>query len=145
MLSSRVAKAAAIAVASCAMVLGAGGSPAHAARYIEQSGGFSCDSRLVRVAPPRVYAAYGLERAAWGINVQRWSGTYWYAYTSSTHLASFNYWGFNMSGWTGNRYVNNRMNVPVSHPGFYRVSSAVVAPGVQSEVWVAGGNYCQMA
>jgi len=35
--------------------------------------------------------------------------------------------------------------VPVSHPGFYRVSSAVVAPGVQSEVWVAGGNYCQMA
>ena len=144
MFRSRIAVAAVVAT-SCAVLLGAAGTPAYAARYIEQSSTFSCDSRLVRVAPPRVYANYGLERAAWGITIQRWSGTYWYEYTTSTHLASFNYGGFNMSGWTGNRYVNNRMNVPVFHPGYYRVVSGVVAPGVQSEIYVLGGNWCQMA
>jgi hypothetical protein len=146
---------AAAATAALLLALGAllalSAAPASAARSIAQSGGFSCANGLVKVSPPRVYADWGrTEQAFWLVSVERWNGSAWTTQASSAQVGSFNYYGQSVTSWSahstsrGGWYNNNVLNVPVAYQGYYRVASAVSAPGVSSAIYVAGGAYCWM-
>jgi hypothetical protein len=147
---ARVAIAALLLAFAALALLNA--APASAARSYTQSGGFYCSGNLVRISPPRVYADWGrTEQAFWAVQLERWNGTQWAAYTTSAQVGSFNYYGVSVTSWSahatsrGGWYYNNYLNVPVSHTGAYRVISALAAPGVSSAIYVAGGAYCTIS
>jgi hypothetical protein len=149
--SHAVVATAALVLAFAALAL-LNAAPASAARSYTQSGGFYCSGNLVRVSPPRIYADWGrTEQAFWSVQLERWNGTQWAAYTTSSHYGSFNYYGTNVTSWSvhptsrGGWYNNNYLNVPVSHAGAYRVISALAAAGVSSAIYVAGGAYCTIS
>jgi len=125
-----------------------GTSPAEAAARIDGPAGFSCDSRLVRVSPPRVWASYGTEQVLWKSVIERWDSynKRWYQYAVYDSWSSFNYFGQSVTSWSGGRYVNSRMNLPVYHPGYYRVGAIVAGNqgGVTYSNYVAGGGWCYM-
>ena len=88
------------------------------------------------------------ETVVWLITLERWNGRAWARYSQSSFVARFDYYGKNTAGWsvsntrTGGRFINSRMQVPVSHRGYYRVGSAVAAPGISNAVYVGSGSYC---
>jgi len=134
--------------AGCVVMVGAGAPSASASRYIEQSPGYSCDSRQVRVSPPKV-GADRTEAAVWSIYVQRSDGSQWYTYSVSSYYAAFDFYGRNNSGWSvfntnvGGRFINSRMNIPVYHSGYYRVYSAVATNNQSAGAWISP-SYCYM-
>jgi hypothetical protein len=143
-----------LATAALLVALGAllasSASPASAATQIAQSANFICGNGRIAVSPPRVWANYGrTEQVVWIIAIERWNGARWYRYSTSSYIASFNHFGSSPTSWSmfntrnGGRYINSRMQVPISHRGSYRVGSAVAAPGRTSAVYVGGpSNYC---
>jgi opacity protein-like surface antigen len=139
-------------LAVLAALLAASAGQASAATYIEQPTTFSCGNALVSIPPVRVWATR-TEQVVWGITLERWNGSGWVRYSQSSYWASFNSFGQNVTpqyAWilygsnTGARYNNNRLNEPVRHQGYYRVISAVAAPGLGSTVYIGGGSYCWM-
>jgi hypothetical protein len=140
---TRLASTAALAVA----LVGAAANPASAARSAEHPTGYSCANRQIAIPPARVLSNPGRpEQLVWGLNVERWNDARWVAYSNWYFMATFNYYGQNVTGWTGGRFVNSRMRIPVSHAGYYRVGSAIAAPGISSAVYIAGaGASCRMA
>lgn len=127
-------------------LLASSATPASAARSIQQSPGFYCENAVVKVSPPRVYATAQPEQVLWRIGIQRWDASrqQWYAYKTTDHLSTFDYYGRSLTSW-GIQFVNSRLNVSVYHQGFYRVASTVVASGGgTSAVLVGGGQYCQV-
>jgi hypothetical protein len=140
---ARLLSTAAVAVA----LTGAAASTASAARQVEHPGGYSCANRQIAIPPARVWSNHGRpEQAFWVIGIERWNGSRWVSYSSWKFVATFNFYGQNVTGWTGGRFVNSRMRIPVSHGGAYRVGSALAGPGHSSARYIAGaGAYCQMA
>ena len=120
-------------------------APASAARSYQQPQGFHCENALVKVSPPRVWASGNVpEQVLWTLRVDWYNGSQWVHHRTTHSWSTFNYYGQSLTSWSGGRFVNSRYNVPVSYRGYYRVSSHLSAPGVNSAVWVAGGNYCWM-
>jgi hypothetical protein len=136
--------------AATVTVLGALASPAAAATKIQHPSSYVCSNATVAVAPARVWATPGrTEQVVWLIQLDRWNGRAWKRYSQVAYVGSFNHFGMNVTGWsmyntrTGGRFINSRMNVPVSHRGYYRVASGVSAPGLSSAVYVGGARaYC---
>ena len=143
-----------VIAAAAALVVAAGvaASPASAARALQQSANYTCGNAQVGVSPPRVWSNHGRpEQVVWLITVDRWVNGAWYTYSQASFRATFDYYGRNVTGWTmfntrtGGRFINSRMNMPVAYRGYYRVGSAVAAPGRSSAVYVGGGNnHCFM-
>ena len=79
--------------------------------------------------PPRIWSSYNRpEQVAWIIGIERWSSVRkeWYSYGPSfTTWSSFNWYGQGLTSWSGGRFVNSKLNLPVSHVGYYRVGAAV--------------------
>jgi hypothetical protein len=125
-------------------------SPASAARHLEQAANYTCDNAQVAVSPPRVWASGNRpEMTFWLIQLERWNGRAWTRYSQASFNALFDYYGRSVNSWSvhntrnGGRYINSRMRIPVSHRGYYRVASSVVAPRVGNAVYVGGSrNYC---
>jgi hypothetical protein len=140
---TRLLSTAAVAVALTA----ATASTASAARQVEHPTGYSCANGQIAIPPARVWSNPGRpEQVFWVLGIERWNGARWVGYSNWKFVSTFNYYGQNVTGWTGGRFVNSRMRIPVAHRGFYRVGSALAAPGHSSAVYIAGaGAYCQMA
>ncbi len=120
--------------------------PASALSSITPPGGFQCEryDNKLSVSPPRVWASNRTEQVGWGVDVQRWNGSSWVLYSRNLFYSSFNVFGQSMTSWTGGWYANSTMNIPVSHRGYYRLSSAVMGNqgGATWQGLVDGGAYC---
>lgn len=129
-----------------AFVVASPAQPASAARSITGPDNLVCEryDNKLSVSAPRVWASYRTEQVLWLVTLERWDGFQWVTYSTYSFYASFNTYGQNVTGWTGGWYVNNTMNIPVYHAGYYRMLSFV--GGVQGgAIWndfVSGGNYC---
>jgi hypothetical protein len=144
----RFAKLMTITVLATMVVMLGPTSPASAARAMNGPEGPYCGLYAARVsmAPPRVWASYRTEQVRWISEIQRWDSNNkrWYIYATYTSWSSFNYYGQSVTSWSGGNYVNNRMNLPVSHRGYYRVHADVrgTQGGVYWNALVGGGSYC---
>lgn len=146
---------AAVSIASAATLVTGTATPAAAARSIAPPSGYTCGGGIIAVAPPRVWASNRTEQVAWLNAVQRWDDRrqVWYTYATYVHYASFTTLGQSPTSWSmgntnrGGRYINSRMNLTVSHQGYYRVAAAINGSqgGVTSTGFVAGPDaYCWM-
>ena len=110
---------------------------------------FSCGTytaRTLHIGPPRAWASYGTEQVVWLVGIQRYNGSRWYAYDTFRTWTSFNYYGQGVTYWSGGYFHNNRLNLRVSHPGYYRVNSVIggTQGGQRWSGFLMGGDYCYM-
>jgi hypothetical protein len=83
----------------------------------------------------------------WSNQIQRWDGTRWYRYGNPfSSWSSFNYYGQGVTRWSGGRFVNSTLNLPVSQPGYYRVAAVINGNqgGVDWAGFIREGAYCYM-
>jgi hypothetical protein len=122
--------------------------PASAASSITPASNLICEryDNKLSISPPRVWASYRTEQVGWGVTIQRWNSNRrtWVNYSTNYFYGSFNYYGMNVTSWSGGWYHNNTMNIPVYRSGYYRAYSAVMGNqgGVRQEGWVSGGGSC---
>jgi len=132
-------------------------APAAAARQITPPQWFACGTYYpgtISIGPPRIWSSYNRpEHVIWQIQIQRYSGSYWYPYGKPyiTH-STFNWYGQSPTSWaaeptsTGGRYVNSALHLRVGHVGWYRL--AVAIGGTDSSYkwigFVRGGARCYM-
>ncbi len=111
---------------------------------INLPGGFYCSGGRVLISPPRIWATYGTTPVQWAIVIQRYNSStrQWYTYTGFTSYSSFNIYGQSVTSWSGGRFVNSYMQIPVYQTGYYRVATSVAAVDGYRSGWVSGGNYC---
>ncbi len=109
------------------------GAPAQAARQITPPPNYFCGNyfdRTISIIPPRIWSSYNRpEQVAWISRIERWSSARkeWYLYSEPfVTWSSFSWYGQSLTSWSGRRFVNSKLNLPpVSHPGYYRVGSAI--------------------
>ncbi len=141
-----------IAAASLALVA----APADAARQITPPGNYFCGdyySRTISIIPPRIWSSYNRpEQVVWVSQIERWNSVRreWYDYGNRFFTwSSFNWYGQSLTSWSGkpNRFHNSKLNLPVDHPGYYRVAAAIDGNqgGVKWGGYIAGQSaYCYM-
>jgi hypothetical protein len=128
-------------------------APADAARQITPPPNYFCGDYIpgtISIIPPRIWSSYNRpEQVAWVIGIERWNNVRreWYTYGASyTAWSSFNWYGQSLTSW-GRRFVNSKLNLPVSHAGYYRVGAAIQGNqgGVKWGGYIAGASaYCYM-
>lgn len=130
------------------------GAPAQAARQITPPPDYFCGNYLPRrisIIPPRIWSSYNRpEQVVWISRIERWSSTRkeWYLYSDPfTTWSTFNWYGQSLTSW-GRHFSNSKLNLPpVSHPGYYRVGSAIQGNqgGVKWGGYIGGANaHCYM-
>ena len=128
-------------------------APAVAARSITPPQWFACGTYYagrISIGPPRVWSSYRRpEQVVWVTQIQRWNGSRWYNYGKQyTTWSTFNYYGQSLTSWSGNpnRYVNSKLNLPVTHRGYYRVASSINGNqgGVTWSGFINRGASCYM-
>ena len=140
--------ATALAAVVSALLLVPGAS---AARHIVGPQWLQCGTyayRTLHIGPPRIWASERTEQVVWEIGIQRYNSSTrrWYAYDQFETWSSFNYYGQGVTPWAGGYFHASRLNLPVSHPGYYRVNSVIggTQGGVRWSGFVMGGDYCYM-
>ena len=83
----------------------------------------------------------------WTSQLQRWNGQWWSDYYPFTTWSSFNYYGQGVTAWTGGRFHNSTLNLPVMHSGYYRVAAAINGSqgGVTWTGYIGGGAHCYIS
>jgi hypothetical protein len=107
-------------------------APAQAARQINPPPNYFCGdyyTRTISIIPPRIWSSYNRpEQVLWVIGIERWNNVRqeWYKYGPSIKTwASFNSYGQGVTSWSGGRFANSKLNLSVSHAGYYRVGAAI--------------------
>jgi len=133
-----------------------GSAPAEAARQITPPQGFACGTyypATISISPPRVWASANRpEQVLWGIQIQRWNGTRWYAYGPQyLFWSTFNYYGQSPTSWSvyntssGGWYTNSKLHLPVKHVGYYRLAVSISSNGGGNWAgFVGDGAHCYM-
>jgi hypothetical protein len=102
-------------------------------------------SRTISIIPPRVWSSYNRpEQVAWVTQIERWNYVRreWYNYGAQFRTwSTFNWYGQSLTSW-GHRFVNSKLNLPVSHPGYYRVGVSIggTQGGVRWTGYIGGPN-----
>lgn len=137
------------ALALVATVFSLAAAPADAARQINPPSNYFCGNyytRTISIVPPRIWSSYNRpEQVLWVIGIERWNYVRqeWYAYGAQFKTwSSFNWYGQSLTSWSGGRFVNSKLNLPVSHAGYYRVGVAIGGNqgGVKWAGYIAGEN-----
>jgi hypothetical protein len=114
---------------------------------------FSCSEGVISIQPMRVYPANGgTEQVVWVLNLERWDGSAWVNWTTTSYVTTFGGLGQQRTAWT--IYGSNGwaqpgppyMQVATGADGDYRVKSGVVtsSSGAVSAGLLAGGDWCTM-
>jgi hypothetical protein len=136
------------ALALVATVFTVVAAPADAARQITPPPNYFCGdyySRTISIIPPRVWSSYNRpEQVAWVTQIERWNYVRreWYNYGAQFRTwSTFNWYGQSLTSW-GHRFVNSKLNLPVSHPGYYRVGVSIggTQGGVRWTGYIGGPN-----
>lgn len=142
------------ALAAVPAAAAVGSTEASALYNLQAPASLTCGNRMLMVSPPRAWSSYSTpEQVLWANIVERYNPTtgQWYVYNIFQHFSSFNNRGSSPTSWSmynntkGGMYINSRLNLPVSHAGYYRVRSIFGNDSAQTDTYVAGGNWCLFA
>lgn len=129
----------------------AAASPATAASTVLGPGGFRCGYHQIQISPPRVYATRGTEQVVWANALERWNGWQWVAAGYFVNFSSFNYYGQQVTAWSGvpsiapyGSFINSELIVSAPTPGYYRVAANVSSNGGGPvyNAYIQNGAYC---